>query len=171
MLEVDLKRDDHLDLLDQHLLKLLRSSRSTLDGLVAAAQLRPKLSGLVDAALAERWLDSAQQRYLVEVDHKARWGLTAEGKVRAAPLLRRAGKVGLKTTGVVGIVTRLVAVGSLVKVSSALAVGLPGAAVASNALRYKASRDVVELVASKDKILRECPPEVLEVLARWPKNS
>lgn len=168
MLAVDLKRDSHLELLDPHLLKLLRRAHLSEAELMEAAADSTKLRGEIEAPLVSRWLESARRRYLVESDN-ARWKLTPTGERKTSPMRYKlvrsavpAGTGGALAAKVLG--TSAIATGAL-SAAGGLVLGLPGIAMIANARRFKRSHTVVRLVAEKDRILREAPADFVRSLS------
>lgn len=168
MLAVDLSRDSHLELLDPHLLKLLRRAHLSESELVVAAAGSTKLREAIEVPLVSRWLESARLRYLVESDN-ARWKLTPPGERKASPmtykLVRSAAPLAPGGVAAAKLLGGSALVAGALAAAGGLVLGLPGIGAIANARRFKRGRTVLRLVAEKDRILREAPTDFVRSLS------
>jgi hypothetical protein len=173
-LEVDLLRDEHLTLLDDHLLPLFNIGTLSEHEVYEAAMRQPKLAGALDRETTKRWVQSAIRRELLRGVGEGRYGLTKSGASRAQSLPRRLtqAKVSIPGGGAVAAALKAVSAATLAKgAAGASLIGGPGVAAALHGRLYRHSRKVVELVAAHDQALRAMPEEMRNSLKDLPSDS
>lgn len=157
------QRDIHLELLDVHLLPLLKDHKRTTAELLEAIDQHKKLSGTgLDNALVQRWLESARTRYFVIPDGN-RWALDVKGRERVEQLTNVLKLIGGRVPqwlklGAAGGGLATVALTVLKVVALPFFLALAAlAALFANGERFIRSRAVVEGVVRKEKYVRDWP--------------